>query len=86
VAGTADVILVKFPVAGTADVILVKFPVAGTADVILVKFPVAGSDIVIFVVRLANEGMILDEFIVPSTSLPSIIPEGLVKFNNETST
>ena len=38
------------------------------------------------VVRLARGAKILEEFIVPSTSLPSTNPDGSVEFNNDTST
>ena len=94
--GTADVAFVKLPV-GTADVAFVKLPV-GTADVAFVKLPVGTADVafvkllgniseyVTLFVRFVNGADILEEFIVPSTRLPSITPEGSVEFKNDTST
>src|SRR5206468_12256360 len=70
-----NVILVKL---SGADFILVKLPAVGTAN--------ETSDTVTLVVKLAKGANILEEFIVPSTNLPSITPEGLDSFNNETST
>jgi hypothetical protein len=40
---------------------------------------------VTLIVRFANGAEILEEFIVPSTSLPSITPEGSVEFKSVTS-
>ncbi|MDW0227773.1 MAG: hypothetical protein QOC23_09085, partial [Nitrososphaeraceae archaeon] len=85
-AGTADVRLDIFPGAGTADVRLDIFPGAGTVDLRFVKFPEDGKFNVTLVVRLARGAKILEEFIVPSTSLPSTNPDGSVEFNNDTST
>ncbi|MGB8767620.1 MAG: hypothetical protein WCC79_09910, partial [Nitrososphaeraceae archaeon] len=85
-AGTVDVRFVIFPEAGTVDVRFVIFPEAGTVDLRFVRFPEDGKFNVTLVVRLARGAKILEEFIVPSTSLPSINPDGSVEFNNGTST
>jgi hypothetical protein len=93
---TADVAFVKLPVE-TADVAFVKLPVE-TADVAFVKLPVETADVafvkllgvgiakVTLVVKFAKGANILEEFIVPSTNLPSMTPDGSVEFKNETST
>src|SRR5574342_173698 len=76
--GAADDVI--FP---EVDVIFVIFP---EVDVIFVIFPEDGKFNMTFVVRLARGAKILEEFIVPSTSLPSTNPDGSVEFSNDTST
>ena len=63
----------------------VKLPVE-TADVAFVKLLGNGSANVTLIVRFVNGAEILEESIVPSTSLPSITPEGSVEFKSVTST
>ena len=63
----------------TADVAFVKLQFE-TADVAFVKLLGNGSANVTLIVRFVNGADILEEFIVPSTSLPSITPDGSVEF------